>query len=186
MTDDVRECMPPTVTDLEKRIKRTGPHNGERVVGVGRGGGHPRGVHQAVLSVVRFVNHHLSRAVKHLSAVVRRLVRLTRTVVNQQVSSNDHEVVVHVGCTRVQQPTQSICTVHEVHVNARQCDDTSAAVNALDTHTLGWLLIRFLCGPCYGSGVDEQVVRHVWDFKRRGRGRSRVVVLDLVIAHAIR
>ena len=139
-----------------------------------------------MIGSIALIKHHLSRLVKDLRTVVRRLVRLTCAVVNEQVSPNDHEVIIHIGCTAVQSTTQTACAVDKIHMNAVECHDPSASVDAFQSHPFGWGLIGLLRVAIDGTGVDEQIVGRVC-YAQRGRCTAvGVVIHDLVVAHAVR
>ena len=95
MAGDVREGVSATVPYLEQGVGSDPAMSGVGVVsGVS---GHLRRV-QPMIAGITLIKHHLSRLVKDLRrAVVRRLVGLTRAVVNEQVGPDDHEVIVHIG-----------------------------------------------------------------------------------------
>ena len=70
-------------------------------------------------------------------------------------------------------------------MNAVECPDTRASIDAFQPHPFGWGLVGLLRVAVDGTGVDEQVVRRVRYAQRRGCPAVGVVVHDLVIAHAI-
>ena len=155
MTCDVRKGVSSTVTDLEKSVKTSRPSDRKGIVRVRVGGGHPIGVHQPVVFRVALIKNHLPSLVKDLSAVMRRLIGLTCAIVNEQVSTDDHEVIVNISGTTVQGTTDAACAVHEVNVNTGEGDNTCAPVDAFQSDPFGWGLIGLLRVAVDSTGVDE-------------------------------
>jgi len=141
------------VAYLEQRVNGGWPCHSVRIVG--GVSGHLRRVHQPVIGGITLVKNHLSSLVKNLRTVVWWLIGLTRAVVNEQVSPNDHEVVVHIGCTAVQCTSQTTGAKNKINMYAVEGDDTCVSIDAFQSHPFGWGLIRFLRVAVNGTGVDE-------------------------------
>ena len=120
----MREHVATAVSNLEQRIQCTGPNDSEWVVCICRRSRHAAGVHQTVLVLSTLIEHHLTCAVKDLSSIMRWLVGLSCPVIDEKVSGNDDEVVVHICRSTVQCSSLSTCPVDEIDVNAGERHNT--------------------------------------------------------------